>query len=133
VVVSVELVVSRNRNVCIRCVLTDMKKIEAIIRPLRLDEVKIALGEIGVTGMSVSDVRGVGSSPDHFTTRRIAAGELLIRTRIEIVAMDDDVDEIISLIVSHARTNEPGDGKIFVMPMLDAIRVRTEERGDNVL
>jgi nitrogen regulatory protein P-II 1 len=109
-----------------------MKKIEAIIRPLRLDEVKIALGEIGVTGMSVSDVRGVGSSPDP-AARRKTAGDLLIRTRIEIVARDEDVEELVALILNHARTGEPGDGKIFVMPMADAIRVRTEERGDDVL
>ncbi len=110
-----------------------MKKIEAIIRPLRLDEVKIALGEIGVTGMSVSDVRGVGSSPDHYEARRKTSGDLLIRTRIEIVARDEDVDEIVDIIETHARTGEHGDGKIFVIPMMEAIRVRTEERGDHVL
>jgi nitrogen regulatory protein P-II 1 len=110
-----------------------MKKIEAIIRPLKLDEVKIALGEIGVTGMSVSDVRGVGSSPDTHETGRRTAGDLLIRTKIEIVVRDEDVDEIVELIETHAKTGEPGDGKIFVIPMMDAIRVRTEERGDHVL
>jgi len=110
-----------------------MKKIEAIIRPLKLDEVKIALGEIGVTGMSVSDVRGVGSSPDPQVLGRAGAGDLLVRTRIEIVARDEDVEEIVAHIEKYARTGEPGDGKIFVMAMSDAIRVRTEERGDYVL
>jgi nitrogen regulatory protein P-II 1 len=110
-----------------------MKKIEAIIRPLKLDEVKIALGEIGVTGMSVSDVRGVGSSPDPYATGRKTAGDLVIRTRVEVVARDEDADEIVALIETIARTGEPGDGKIFVMPMVDAIRVRTEERGEDVL
>lgn len=110
-----------------------MKKIEAIIRPLKLDEVKIALGEVGVTGMSVSDVRGDGSSPPLHQGGRTTVGDMPIRTRIEIVARDEDVEEIVSIIVTYARTGDAGDGKIFVMPMDDAIRVRTEERGNIVL
>lgn len=112
-----------------------MKKIEAIIRPLKLDEVKIALGEIGVTGMSVSDVRGSGR-PSHAgetLRRRESAGEMPIKIKIEVVARDEDVEEIASVIKRHARTGEPGDGKIFILPMQDAIRVRTEERGESVL
>jgi nitrogen regulatory protein P-II 1 len=110
-----------------------MKKIEAYIRPLKLDEVKIALGEIGVTGMSVSDVRGVGSSPYPNESCRGSLGDLKIRTRIEIVARDEDVNEIVEIIETYARTGEPGDGKVFVLSMEDAIRVRTEERGEDVL
>jgi nitrogen regulatory protein P-II 1 len=112
-----------------------MKKIEAVIRPLKLDEVKIALGEIGVTGMSVSDVRGVGSSPPPFDLprSRSTSGDMPIRTKIEVVARDEDVDEIVSIIEKYARTGEAGDGKVFVLPMADAIRVRTEERGETVL
>jgi nitrogen regulatory protein PII len=112
-----------------------MKKIEAIIRPIKLDEVKIALGEIGVTGLSVSDVRGSGRHRGHRESFRGIeyAIDLPMKVKLEIVARDEDVEEIVSTIELHARTGEPGDGKIFVLPMDDAIRVRTEERGDDVL
>ncbi|HLK56971.1 MAG TPA: P-II family nitrogen regulator [Chthonomonadaceae bacterium] len=112
-----------------------MKKIEAIIRPLKLDEVKIALGEIGVTGMSVSDVRGSGRQRGHRESFRGVdyAIDLPMKIKLEIVARDEDVEEIMTTIERHARTGEPGDGKIFVLPMDDAIRVRTEERGDDIL
>ena len=112
-----------------------MKKIEAIIRPLKLDEVKIALGEIGVTGMSVSDVRGSGRQGGHREQFRGAdyAIDLPIKVKIEIVARDEDMEEIVTTIERHAWTGEPGDGKIFVLPMNDAVRIRTEERGDDVL
>ena len=112
-----------------------MKKIDAIIRPIRLEDVKIALGEIGVVGMSVSDVRGMGSNhaPSTAATGRSTLADMPIRIRIEIVARDEDVDDILRIIEIYARTGEPGDGKIFVLPILEAIRVRTEERGDIVL
>ena len=112
-----------------------MKKIEAIIRPIKLDEVKIALGEIGVTGLSVSDVRGSGPQRGHRESFRgeSYAIDLPMKIKLEIVARDEDTDEIVAIIEHHARTGEPGDGKIFVLPMADAIRVRTEERGEEVL
>ena len=112
-----------------------MKKIEAIIRPLKLDEVKIALGEIGVTGMSVSDVRGSGRQRGHRESFRGVdyAIDLPMKIKLEIVARDEDAEEIVTTIERHARTGEPGDGKIFVLSMDDAIRVRTYERGDDVL
>jgi nitrogen regulatory protein PII len=112
-----------------------MKKIEAIIRPLKLDEVKIALGEIGVTGLSVSDVRGSGRQRGHRESFRGIeyAVELPMKIKIEIVARDEDVEEIVTTIERHAHTGEEGDGKIFVLPMEDAVRVRTEERGDDAL
>src|SRR5579884_796175 len=112
-----------------------MKKIEAIIRPMKLDEVKIALGEIGVTGLSVSDVRGSGRQRGHRESFRGAdyVFDLPMKVKIEIVARDEDVDEIVLTIEVHARTGEPGDGKIFVLPMDEAVRIRTEERGDDVL
>jgi nitrogen regulatory protein P-II 1 len=112
-----------------------MKKIEAIIRPIKLDEVKIALGEIGVTGMSVSDVRGSGRQQGHRENFRGVsyAIALPIKLKLEIVARDEDVEQIVDTIERHARTGETGDGKIFILPMEDAIRVRTEERGDDVL
>ena len=112
-----------------------MKKIEAILRPIKLDEVKIALGEIGVTGLSVQDVRGSGRQRGHRESFRGIdyAIDLPMKVRIEIVARDEDVEEIVTTIERHARTGEPGDGKIFVLPMDDAIRIRTEERGEDVL
>jgi nitrogen regulatory protein P-II 1 len=112
-----------------------MKKIEAIIRPLKLDEVKIALGEIGVTGLSVSDVRGSGRQQGHRESFRGAeySVALPMKIKIEIVARDDEAALIVETIERHARTGETGDGKIFVLPMEDAIRIRTEERGEDVL
>ncbi len=112
-----------------------MKKIEAIIRPLKLEEVKIALGEIGVTGLSVSDVRGSGRQGGHRESYRGTeyAIELPMKIKLEIVARDEEVEEIVTTIERHARTGEQGDGKIFVLPMEDAVRVRTEERGDEAL
>jgi len=112
-----------------------MKKIEAIIRPLKLDQVKIALGEIGVTGLSVSDVRGSGRQRGHRESFRGAdyVVDLPMKIKLEIVAREEDVEEIVSTIELHARTGETGDGKIFVLPMDDAVRIRTEERGEDVL
>lgn len=112
-----------------------MKRIECIIRPMKLDEVKIALGEIGVTGMTVSDVRGAGRQRGHRETYRGAEYtiDLPTKVKIEMIVRDEDVAEIIETVLLHARTGEPGDGKIFVLPMDDAIRIRTEERGDEVL
>jgi len=112
-----------------------MKRIECIIRPMKLDEVKIALGEIGVTGMTVSDVRGMGRQRGHRETYRGAEYtiDLPTKVKIEMIVRDEDVEEIIETILAHARTGETGDGKIFVLPMEDAIRIRTEERGDEVL
>lgn len=112
-----------------------MKKIEAIIRPLKLDEVKIALGEIGITGLSVSDVRGSGRQHGHRESFRGAeyAVALPMKIKVEIVARDEEVTLIVDTIERHARTGETGDGKIFVLPMEDAIRIRTEERGEDVL
>ncbi|HZT43755.1 MAG TPA: P-II family nitrogen regulator [Chthonomonadaceae bacterium] len=112
-----------------------MKKIEAIIRPIKLDEVKIALGEIGVTGLSVSDVRGSGQQQGHRESFRGASYsiDLPMKVKLEIVVRDEDVEEVLTTIERHARTGESGDGKIFVLPMDDAIRVRTEERGEDVV
>jgi len=112
-----------------------MKKIEAIIRPLKLDEVKIALGEIGVMGLSVSDVRGSGKQQGHRESFRGVeySVALPLKIKIEIVARDEDVDLIVDTLERHARTGETGDGKIFVLPMEEAIRIRTEERGEDIL
>lgn len=112
-----------------------MKRIVCIIRPMKLDEVKIALSEIGVTGMSVMDVRGCGRQGGHRESFRghEYSIELPIKVRLEMVVRDEDADDIVQTVLEHARTGEPGDGKIFVRPMLEAVRIRTEERGEEVL
>jgi nitrogen regulatory protein PII len=112
-----------------------MKRVECIIRPLKLDEVKIALGEIGVTGMTVTDVRGSGRHGGHRESFRghQYTIDLPTKVKIEMVARDEDVEEIIETVLEHARTGEEGDGKIFVLPMEEAVRIRTEERGEEVL
>lgn len=112
-----------------------MKRIEAIIRPLKLDEVKIALTEVGVTGLTVSDVRGFGRQRGHRESYRGAdySVELPIKVKIELIVRDEDLEEIVDTILKHAHTGQPGDGKIFVMPMDDAVRIRTEEHGEEVL
>ena len=112
-----------------------MVKIEAIIRPQRLDEVKSALDDIGVTGLTVSEVRGAGSQKGYTQHYRGAeyTVNLLQKLKVEIVTHEDRVEAIIHAIVAAARTGEIGDGKIFVYPVTDAIRIRTQERGDDAL
>ena len=105
------------------------------MRPSRMDAVRIALGELGVSGMSVHDVRGSGRHGGH---REWYLGDedvidLPMKMKIEIVARDEDIDAIVEAILQHARTGQEGDGKIFVLPMEEAVRVRTHERGDEVL
>ena len=109
-----------------------MKRIEAIIRPQKLEAVKIALSEMGVTGLSVTDVRG-SESREH---RRFSADYLMdlpLRVKVEVVVPNDDVDDIVAELERYARTGELGDGMIFVLPMEDALRIRTQERGDDAL
>jgi nitrogen regulatory protein P-II 1 len=112
-----------------------MKRIECIIRPLKLDEVKIALSEIGVTGMTICDVRGMGRQRGHRESYRGAEYliEMPTKVKMEIVVRDEDVDEVVETILQHARTGETGDGKVFVLPMDQAVRIRTGEDGDDVL
>jgi nitrogen regulatory protein P-II 1 len=113
-----------------------MKKIEAIIRPIRLEAVKAALSEAGVTGITASDVRGCGRQggqrPSVFRGEEYVI-HLPPKVKLEIVVRDDDVDEVISVLLEQAYTGEEGDGKIFVLPMGDAHRIRTGERGESVL
>ena len=113
-----------------------MKKIEAIIRPLRLEAVKSALAEAGVSGMTLSDVRGSGRAggqrPDMFRGQQYVI-HLPPKVKIEITLRDEDVDEAIAIILEQARTGEEGDGKIFVLPASEARRIRTGENGDGVL
>ena len=112
-----------------------MKKIECIIRPLRLEAVKTALGELGLSGMTVTEVRGTGRGGG--MTEHFAGADYTVtfppKIKIEVIAPDEDVDEVIDTIVLHARTGEPGDGKIFVLPDGNAVRIRTGDEGEGVL
>jgi nitrogen regulatory protein P-II 1 len=112
-----------------------MTKIEAIIRPQRLDEVKSALDEIGVTGMTVTEVRGAGAQKGYTQHYRGAeyTVNLIQKLKLEIVASDAEVERIVSAIVSAARTGEIGDGKIFLSPVTDAIRIRTGDRSQEAI
>jgi nitrogen regulatory protein P-II 1 len=108
-----------------------MQKIEAIIRHFRLDQVKEALSELGIQGMTVMEVRGFGRQKGH--TERYRGAEYSVdfvpKIKIELVVADDMLDTAIDAILQQARTDKIGDGKIFVYPLGDVIRVRTGERG----
>ncbi|HEY9770799.1 MAG TPA: P-II family nitrogen regulator [Coleofasciculaceae cyanobacterium] len=107
-----------------------MKKIEAIIRPFKLDEVKIALVNAGVVGMTVSEVRGFGRQKGQ--TERYRGSEYTVeflqKLKIEIVIEDDQVEMVVDKIIAAARTGEIGDGKIFVYPVDQVVRIRTGEK-----
>ena len=106
-----------------------MKKVEAIIRPFKLDEVKIALVNAGIVGMTVSEVRGFGRQKGQ--TERYRGSEYTVeflqKLKVEIVVEDDQVGMVVEKIIAAARTGEIGDGKIFVMPVDQIIRIRTGE------
>lgn len=112
-----------------------MKKIEAIIRPFKLDEVREALTEIGVRGMTITEVKGYGRQKGHTELYRGAEYKVdfLPKIKIEIVAPDNMVDKIVNTIIKSARTGQVGDGKIFIYPIEDVIRVRTEETGEDAI
>ncbi|MBW4708509.1 P-II family nitrogen regulator [Roseobacter sp. YSTF-M11] len=112
-----------------------MKKIEAVIKPFKLDEVKEALQEVGVQGLSVIEVKGFGRQKGHTELYRGAeyVVDFLPKVKIEIVLDDDMVDAAIDAIVSAAKTEKIGDGKIFVTPVEQAIRIRTGETGSEAL
>ncbi|MBX2863978.1 MAG: P-II family nitrogen regulator [Leptolyngbyaceae cyanobacterium MAG.088] len=112
-----------------------MKKIEAIIRPFKLDEVKIALVNAGVVGMTVSEVRGFGRQKGQ--TERYRGSEYTVeflqKLKVEIVVDDDQVDNIVEQVISAARTGEIGDGKIFVTPVNEVVRIRTGEKNSEAV
>ena len=112
-----------------------MKKIEATIKPFKLDEVKEALQEIGVQGLSVVEVKGFGRQKGHTELYRGAeyVVDFLPKVKIEVVLADDLVESAIEAIQNAARTNKIGDGKIFVTTIEQAIRIRTGETGDDAL
>ncbi len=112
-----------------------MKKIEAIIRPFKLDEVKIVLVNAGIVGMTVSEVRGFGRQKGQ--TERYRGSEYTVeflqKLKVEIVVNDDQVDMVVEKIISAARTGEIGDGKIFISPVEDTVRIRTGERSQEAI
>ncbi len=112
-----------------------VKKIEAIIKPFKLDEVKEAIQEVGVQGLSVIEVKGFGRQKGHTELYRGAeyVVDFLPKVKIEVVLADDQVDSAIEAIIGAAKTDKIGDGKIFVSPIEQAIRIRTGETGDDAL
>jgi nitrogen regulatory protein P-II 1 len=112
-----------------------MKKIEAIIKPFKLDEVKEALQEIGLQGITVTEAKGFGRQKGHTELYRGAeyVVDFLPKVKIEIVLADDMVQKAIDAILAAARTGKIGDGKIFVLNVEDAIRIRTGERGNEAV
>jgi len=112
-----------------------MKKIEAIIKPFKLDEVKEALQDVGIQGLSVIEVKGFGRQKGHTELYRGAeyVVDFLPKVKIEVVLDDDQVDAAIDAIVDAAKTEKIGDGKIFVSPIEQAIRIRTGESGTDAL
>ena len=112
-----------------------MKKIEAIIKPFKLDDVKEALTGAGIIGMTVSEVRGFGRQKGH--TEMYRGGEYTVdflpKIKVEIVVRDALADRVVSLVTGAARTGSIGDGKVFVEPLEEAFRIRTGERGDKAL
>jgi nitrogen regulatory protein P-II 1 len=112
-----------------------MKKIEAIIKPFKLDEVKEALHEVGVQGMTVTEVRGFGRQKGHTELYRGAeyVVDFLPKVKVEIVVENPQVDDVIEAIMQAARTGRIGDGKIFVTPVENAIRIRTGDRGKEAI
>lgn len=115
--------------------LAGMKKIEAIIKPFKLDDLKDRLRQVGAQGMTVSEVRGFGRTGGKKEVYRGSAYvvDFIPKVRIQIIVDDDMVQPIVEAILATARTGEIGDGKIFVSPVVDAIRIRTGERGHDAL
>ena len=112
-----------------------MKKIEAVIKPFKLDEVREALSEIGVTGLTVTEVKGFGRQRGHTELYRGAeyVVDFLPKVKVTLIIGDKDVDRAIEAIIKAARTGKIGDGKIFVTPVEQALRIRTGETGSNAL
>jgi nitrogen regulatory protein P-II 1 len=112
-----------------------MKKIEAVIKPFKLDEVKEALHEVGLQGITVVEAKGFGRQKGHTELYRGAeyVVDFLPKVKIELVCGDDLVDRAVEAIINAARTGRIGDGKIFVTDVLEVVRIRTGERGDQAL
>ena len=109
-----------------------MKKLEAIIKPFKLEEVKDALGEVGIEGMTVIEVKGFGRQKGHTEIYRGSeyTVDFLPKIKLELVVPDDRVETAVGAIVKSAKTGKIGDGKVFVQPVDEAVRIRTEEKGE---
>jgi nitrogen regulatory protein PII len=112
-----------------------MKKVEAIIKPFKLDDVKESLHEIGIQGLTVTEVKGFGRQKGHTELYRGAeyVVDFLPKIKLEIAVADEMVDKVIEAIASSANTGRIGDGKIFVLPLNEAVRIRTGERGPDAV
>ena len=112
-----------------------MKKVEAIIKPFKLEEVKDALGDIGIEGMTVSEVKGFGRQKGHTEIYRGSeyTVDFLPKIKIELVVADNRVESAVAAIVKSAKTGKIGDGKVFVSAVEDAIRIRTDEKGEQAV
>src|SRR5206468_11649958 len=112
-----------------------MKKVEAIIKPFKLEEVKDALGDIGIEGMTVSEVKGFGRQKGHTEIYRGSeyTVDFLPKVKAEVVMADDMVEKAVTAVVNAAKTGKIGDGKVFVLPVEHAIRIRTEEIGEKAV
>ena len=112
-----------------------MKKIEEIIKPFKLEEVKDALGEIGIEGMTVTEVKGFGRQKGHTEIYRGSeyTVDFLPKVKLEVAVRDDLAGKVVDIIVKTARTGKIGDGKVFVVPLEDVIRIRTDERGESAV
>ena len=112
-----------------------MKKVEAIIKPFKLDDVREALSDIGITGMTATEVKGFGRQKGHSELYRGAeyVVDFLPKLQLEVVVPDDLVEKVAMAITEASRTGSIGDGKVFVQPVEEAIRIRTGERGDVAL
>ena len=112
-----------------------MKKIEAIIKPFKLEEVKDALSEVGIEGMTVTEVKGFGRQKGHTEIYRGSeyTVDFLPKIKVELVVSDARVDAAVAAIVKSAKTGKIGDGKVFVIPVEEAIRIRTDEQGEQAL
>jgi nitrogen regulatory protein PII len=112
-----------------------MKKIEAIIKPFKLDQVKDHLNEVGVKGITVSEVKGFGRQKGHTELYRGAEYQVdfLPKTKLEIITSDEQVDEIVTVIKESAQSGKIGDGKIFVSDVKEVIRIRTGEKGNDAI
>ena len=112
-----------------------MKKVEAIIKPFKLDDVKEKLTEIGVKGMTVTEVKGFGRQKGHTEIYRGAeyVVDFIPKVKIEVIVSDGQVDDVVEAICESAKTGKIGDGKIFIIPIENAIRIRTKEQGEFAL
>ena len=115
--------------------LLHMKKLEAIIKPFKLEEVKEALAELGIEGMTVTEVKGFGRQKGHTEIYRGSeyTVDFLPKVKVEVVLADEMVDKAVSVVVSAAKTGKIGDGKVFVLPVEHAVRIRTEEIGEKAV